>query len=194
MKALRNTVLAAAWLVAQGGALAQADLTPGSRPMGAGNLFGGMPLSSDPGSFYREHSFYLRWQDDAIAPGDRFSDISGYVGNVWRSSSGDTPYLFSGVELYSGGGLLARYGPGPSSGRLDFTFSRLLEGSYTLRFVGSSVAPPPGEFWLVNQWQYAFGAVASPAPEPSQWALAALGLAAVGWWSRRARRGTAARR
>lgn len=186
VNAFHKLILLAAWLGMHAAAQAQADLGPGSRPIGAGNLRGGMAYAQEPGSFYRDQGFFIGWGNSPVSPSDRFTDIVGQVGSVWQSSSGLTPYLFTSVELYSAGssGPLSTYSFDPGSARLNFTFSHLLEGAYTLRFVGHSVDNPDG-FWPVNEWAYSFSAVASPAPEASQLALSAMGLVAAVLWSRR---------
>ena len=186
MNAIQKAILLAAWLGAHATAHAQADLRPGSAPIGAGNLRGGASYEPDPGSFYRDRGFFIGWGDSPIAPSDRFTDIVGQVGSVWQSSSGLSPYLFTAVELYASGvsGPLSSYSFEPGSARLNFTFSHLLEGAYTLRFIGHSVENPDG-VWPVNEWAYSFSAVASPAPEASRFALSAIGLAAVAFWIRR---------
>lgn len=183
---LHKVILLAAWVGTHAAAHAQADLRPGSAPIGAGNLRGGTAYGQDPGAFYRDRGFFIGWGNSPIAPSDRFTDIVGQVGTVWQSSSGLSPYLFTSVELYASGvsGPLSTYAFEPGSARLNFTFSHLLEGAYTLRFIGRSVDNPDG-FWPVNEWAYSFGAVASPAPEASELALSAIGLAAVVFWSRR---------
>lgn len=192
VNAFHKLILLAAWLGMHAVAHAQADLSPGSRPIGAGNLRGGMSYAQEPGSFYRDQGFFIGWGSSPVSPSDRFTDIVGQVGSVWQSSSGLTPYLFTSVELYSAAssGPVSTYSFDPGSARLNFTFSHLLEGAYTLRFIGHSVDNPDG-FWPVNEWAYSFSAVASPAPEASQLALSAMGLVAAVLWSRRRQAGRA---
>lgn len=189
MNAFHKLILVvAAWIGFH--AAAHADLSPGSGLIGAGNLYGGQSYAQEPGSFYRDQGFFIGWGNSPVSPSDRFTDIVGQVSSVWQSAStGLTPYLFTSVELYSAGGAapVSTYSFDPGSARIDFTFTNLLEGAYTLRFIGHSVESPDG-WWPVNQWQYSFGAVASPAPEPSQIALSVLGLAAVAFWSRRSKK------
>jgi hypothetical protein len=185
---LHKVILLAAWVGMHATVQAQADLRPGSAPIGAGNLRGGATLAQDPGSFYRDRGFFIGWGNSPIAPSDRFTDIVGQVGSVWQSSSGLSPYLFTAVELYATGASnpLSTHAFEPGSARLNFTFSHLLEGAYTLRFIGQSVENPDG-FWPVNEWAYSFSAVASPAPEASELALSVLGLVAAVAWSHRRR-------
>lgn len=188
MNAFRKLILVVvAWLGIQ--AAAHADLSPGSGTIGAGNLHGGQSYDQEPGSFYRDKGFYIGWGNSPVAPSDRFTDIVGEVSTVWQSASGLSPYLFTSVELYSVGGTMptSTYSFDQGSARLDFTFNNLLEGAYTLRFIGHSVENPDG-WWPVNEWQYSFSAVASPAPEASGLALSAIGLAAVVLWSRRGKK------
>lgn len=64
----------------------------------------------------------------------------------------------------------------PSNG---FTFSNLLAGSYTMTVSGSA----PGAFG--GSYVGALHAIASPAPEPEVYAMAALGLLGVGFAARR---------
>lgn len=194
MNAFRKLVLVAAWVGIHAAAQAETNLIPGGAPAGAGNLHGGQPYAQEPGSFYRDHSFFISWQDQTIEPSARFTDIVGQVGSVWRSSSGLSPYVFTGIELYAvgSGDLLGSYSFNPGSDPVDFSFTRLLEGEYSLRFVGTSVPSPDG-WWPVNEWQYSFSAVASPAPEASALAMSALGLAAVAVWGRRHRRASRTR-
>jgi len=169
------------------------DLSPGSGLVGAGNLRGGWAHPSDPAAFYRDHTFHITWQGSTVAPSERFTDIVGTVGSVWRSASGLSPYAFTAIELYSlgTGSLLDSYSFAPGSDQIQFTFGGLLEGGYSIRFIGQSVTPPDG-WWPVNEWQYSFGAtasaVASPAPEASQLVMSALGLVAVVAWARRHKR------
>lgn len=172
------------------------DLSPGSGTVGAGNLMGGIATGSDPRDFYRDQSFYISWTDTAVAPSQRFTDIVGSVGTVWRTASGLSPYEFTGVELYAlgSGNLLSSYSFAPGSDQASFTFGGLLEGGYSIRFLGTSIDSPDG-WWPVNQWGYAFHAeaskispsssVASPAPEPSQLLMGSMGLAAAVLWARR---------
>lgn len=184
--AFRKLALVAALACMHGAGHAFADLGPGSGTVGAGNLRGGEPLPGEPGSFYRDHDFYIRWLDTSTEPSFRFTDLVGDVSSVWRSpSGGPSPYVFTGVELYSldTHSLIARYSY-PEQDQASFTFNTLLEGHYQLRFIGQSVEPPDG-FWFVNEWQYSFSAVASPAPEASSLAMSALGLVAVAAWARR---------
>ncbi len=190
MNAFRKLVLVAAWVGLHTVAHAtETNLSPGSNAAGAGNLHGGQPYDPEPGSFFREHSFFISWQDQTTAPAARFTDIVGEVGSVWRSGSGLSPYVFTGIELYAvgSGDLLGSYSFVPGGDPIDFTFTRLLEGEYTLRFIGAPVASPDG-WWPVNEWQYSFSAVASPAPEASSLAMSVVGLAAVVAWGRRRQR------
>lgn len=193
MNTLQKVILLAASVGMHAAALAQADLRPGSGLIGAGNLRGGTSYGPDAGSFYRDRGFFIGWGDSPVAPSDRFTDIVGQVGTVWQSSSGLSPYLFTSVELFASGGSgpVSTYNFEPGTARSNFTFSHLLEGAYTLRFYGRSVESPDG-FWPVNEWGYSFGAVASPAPEPSKLVLSAIGLAAVAFWGR-SRRASRAR-
>lgn len=189
MNAFRKLVLVAAWVGIHAAAQAETNLSPGSGAAGAGNLHGGQPYGQDPASFYREHSFFISWQDQTTEPSARFTDIVGQVSSVWHTSSGLSPYVFTGIELYAvgSGDLLGSYSFNPGIEPVSFSFTRLLEGEYSLRFIGSSVSSPDG-WWPVNEWQYSFSAVASPAPEASSLAMGALGLAAVVAWGRRQRR------
>lgn len=194
--AFRKLALVAALTCMHGAGHAFGDLSPGSGTIGAGNLWGGTSYSSNPAEFYRDQSFYIGWGNSPVAASDRFTDIVGSVGTVWRTSSGLSPYTFSAVELYSlgSGNLLSTYTFAPGTDQATFTFGGLLEGGYSLRFLGASVTSPDG-WWPVNQWQYSFSAVASvasPAPEASDLALTVLGLAATVTWARRHRQ--AARR
>ncbi len=187
---LSQLVLVAACIGAHAFAQAQTNLSPGSGVAGGGNLHGGQPYAPEPGSFYRDHSFFISWQDQSVAPSQRFTDIVGQAGSVWRSpSTGESPYTFTGVELFAAGSgnLLDSYSFNPSADPVHFTFSRLLEGEYTLRIIGTPVPSPDG-WWPVNEWQYSFSAVASPAPEASTLAMGAMGLIAVVAWARRQRR------
>lgn len=182
-------VLVASWVGAHAVAMAQTNLSPGSGAAGAGNLHGGQPYAQEPGSFYRDHSFFISWQDQSVAPSQRFTDIVGQASSVWRSpSTGESPYTFTGIELYASGSgnLLNSLSFNPGADPVNFTFSHLLEGEYTLRIVGKPVPSPDG-WWPVNEWQYSFSAVASPAPEASTLAMGALGLIAVAAWVRRQR-------
>jgi len=188
--------LVAALTCVSGAGHAFGDLSPGSGPIGAGNLMGGTATGSDPHDFYRDQAFYITWTDTSVDPSARFTDIVGSVGTVWRTASGLSPYEFSGVELYSlgSGNLLSTYSFAPGSDQATFTFGGLLEGGYSIRFLGTSIDSPDG-WWPVNQWSYAFEAevsqtaavssVASPAPEASQLAMSAMGLVAAVLWARR---------
>lgn len=194
--AICKLALAAALTCMSSAGHAFGDLSPGSGTVGAGNLMGGIAMGSDPHDFYRDQSFYITWTDTSVAPSQRFTDIVGSVGTVWRTSSGLSPYEFSGVELYSlgTGSLLSSYSFAPGSDQGTFTFGGLLEGGYSIRFLGTSIDSPDG-WWPVNQWGYAFHAeaskvspsssVASPAPEASQLVMGAMGLAAAVFWARR---------
>lgn len=185
----KMTLLVVAWLGIH--AAAHADLYPGSQPMGWGNIRGGTPSANEPDAFYRDVGFYIGWGNSPVATSERFTDISGAVGSVARFGS-LSPYEFTGVELYSlgTGSLLSSYSFAPGSDQGTFTFERLLEGAYSIRFLGKSIPSPDG-WWPVNEWQYSFGAqasaVASPAPEASQLAMSVVGLAAVVAWARRKR-------
>lgn len=190
---IRNMALVVGLTCAQVSSFAMwCDLSPGQCSQGAGNLGGGQAYLPEPGSFYVDHSFYMRWLDTSTPPSDRFMDLVGHVFSVSQSSSGATPFVFTGIELYSQDtrSLVGRYSSYPGSGDIDFTFARLTEGAYQIRFIGKANPEPPEGGWQVQEWEYSLSAVASPAPEASQLALSSIGLAAVVYWSRRNKRGT----
>lgn len=77
-----------------------------------------------------------------------------------------------------------------------FTFTGLAEGAYTLAvhghvFAGDPFGPKLAKYVLNMYASVPTGGGvihASPAPEPATALMAALGLAGVGWWARRAKR------
>lgn len=190
LKTIRHAALAAAVLCAPVSSFAMwCDLSPGKCTQGAGNLGGGRPYEAEPGSFYLDHAFYMRWLDTSTPESQRFMDLVGHVGALSQLSTGETPFLFTGIELYSQdtSSLVGRYSSYPGSGDIDFTFARLTQGEYKIRFIGKAT-PQPADGWPVREWGYAFSAVASPAPEASDFALTTLGLTATVAWARRHRR------
>lgn len=95
----------------------------------------------------------------------------------------------TGVSLSAGGVQIGTVDTSPAS----FTFSGLTSGvTYTLA-VSGTVLPNPSWFsWNLNgSYQGAIKAtmtsVASPAPEGADFALTAMGLGGVAFWSRRRR-------
>jgi hypothetical protein len=185
---IRNLAVATALALTQVSSFAYfGDLSPGVGVQGAGNIGGGRPYGSEPGAFYLDDYLYMRWRDTSVSPSNRFMDLVGHVGSV-STSSGLSPFVFTGIELYSQDtqSLVGRFSSNPGSGQIDFTFARLSDGAYKIRFIGMATEEPP-DGWAVKQWGYAFSAVASPAPEASDLALTVLGLAATVTWARRHR-------
>lgn len=187
MSILRSIALAVAVASVNPLAHALGDLSPGSGLVGAGNLAGGPGDSPVPGGFSLDHAFIINWGDSPVAPGDRLTDIVGQVHSYQTSYvTGLSPFEFTAIELLNDGGtqVLQRHFFVHGEDQIDFTFARLLEGSYRIRFFGQANPMPP-DGWAVAEWTYSFQAVASPAPEPHDLAMAALGLSAVGFWVRR---------
>lgn len=102
---------------------------------------------------------------------------SGVVGGTLELDLGSLYNVNVKSVSLSGGSLsgsLTDYDP--SNG---FTFSNLLAGTYTMQVAGSV----PGAFG--GAYVGALHAIASPAPEPEVFAMAALGLLGVGFAARR---------
>jgi MYXO-CTERM domain-containing protein len=102
---------------------------------------------------------------------------SGVVGGTLELDLGSFYNVNVASVSLSGGGLsgsLTDYDP--SNG---FTFSNLLAGTYTMEVAGNV----PGAFG--GSYVGALHAIASPAPEPEVYAMAALGLLGVGFAARR---------
>lgn len=190
MSKLINLVGACAIFVLSAQSYAFRDLGPNAGSQGWGNIGGG-----SPSGFEWNHGFGIRWTDSPIPTTDQFVDVLGTVGASSVLADGRSPYVFTGVRLTSADGLKT-YGMVnvDETSRIDFTFGQLAEGAYLMTFFGRSV--PLGadqDFgWPVAEWSYSFRAIASPAPEASDLAMLAMGLAGVAAWSRRRARRAAA--
>lgn len=166
---------------------AHAQLYPGSKPMGWGNIGAG-------DTFYQSVSFTV-WGGPSLPTAEpRFVDLVAQAGAA-MSTSPNNPVFLTGVWLTSAdnsvtyGGAFSESG----AGSLAASYTRLAEGDYRAHFQGFSVEPPPEIHALIYEWSYQVSAsVASPAPEASDLAMLAMGLAGVAAWSRRRARHTPA--
>nr|WP_315196934.1 hypothetical protein [uncultured Aquabacterium sp.] len=166
---------------------AHAQLYPGSKPMGWGNISAGQ-------TFYQSLIFDVWGAPSPPTSEIRFVDLVANAGSVISSSSGNQVFM-TGVWLTSAdnsvsyGGAFADSG----AGSLTATYSNLAEGRYRVHFEGFSNPPTPEPLATVYEWGYIVTAsVASPAPEASDLAMLAMGLAGVAAWSRRRARRAAA--
>lgn len=160
--------------------LAHAQLYPGSRPMGWGNIGAGE-------TFYQSVTFTV-WGAPSLPTAEpRFVDLVAQA-SAAMSTSLHNPVFLTGVWLTSTDNSVS-YGGAFSdtgAGSLAASYTRLAEGDYRVHFQGFSVEPPPEIHALIYEWSYQVSAsVASPAPEPADLAMLAMGLAGVAVWSRR---------
>ena len=95
------------------------------------------------------------------------------------------PYSTLGVDItsvsLSGGSLADRLTDTTAE---QFSFTNLLTGHYLLEVTGMTMAVTP-QWAVTNTATYAGHVVAAPTPEPETYAMLALGLAGVGFASRR---------
>ena len=159
-------------------------------PMNGGNL----SIYPEGQQFKHDVDFGIFWFGEDLPPADqRFTDLSGMVGSV--DAPGDLwPFLFDKVELTSkdGSTVFGSHSLAQAVPSIEFSFKHVLAGKdYRLSFYGKAADRPqdPGFMWPVREWQYNVGAVVSQAPEPSEWAMLAVGVAVVGLWTKRRRQG-----
>jgi len=159
---------------------AHAQLYPGSKPLGWGNIGAGE-------TFYQSVAFTV-WGGPSLPTSEtRFVDLVAQA-SAAMSTSPNNPVFLTGVWLTSTDNTVAYGGAFSESGAgfLAASYTRLAEGDYRVHFQGFSVDPAPDNFGAIYEWSYQVRAsVASPAPEASDLAMLAMGLAGVAAWSRR---------
>lgn len=166
---------------------AHAQLYPGSKPMGWGNIGAGQ-------TFYQSVAFTVWAEPSPPTSETRFVDLVAQA-SAAMSTSPNNPVFLTGVWLTSTDNTVPYGGAFSESGAgfLAASYTRLAEGSYRVHFQGFSVEPPPDVNSLIYEWSYQVRAsVASPAPEASDLAMLVMGLAGVAAWSRRRARRAAA--
>lgn len=165
------------------GAAMSGELGPYSSSTGEGNIAYG----SYQDTFVAHRGFAINWYDSPTPPAARFLDVQGAVGSVFEDADGLAPFMFSSVSLKSGDGSVL-FGsvdlPQPKA-TVDFAFSHLGEGQYSLQFVGHFVRSPYEEGWGVQEWGYSVNATTGSVPEPAELVLVAAGLGVVSFWARR---------
>jgi len=142
-----------------------------------GNAYGTGKLNQ---TFQDVYKFHLG------SPGDLDSSLTSAVGLKSKSSIVAQGIDFTSLTLSYGGNTVVSdfttftpYSTGATKSQLDFSYSNLAAGDYTLTLAGKFLGTNGGSYGgnlNVN---------VSPVPEPETWSLAVAGLAAVGALARR---------